>query len=46
MDLSDYDKIEDAEFNEILWCAVKGEDVPLPSTIRRAIVERQLNSPR
>ena len=46
VDFRDYDKIEVAEFKEILWCAVKGEDVPLPPTIRRALVERQLISPR
>ena len=46
MDFRDYDKIEDAERNEILWHAVKGEDVPLPPTIRPAIVAPPLSSPR
>jgi YVTN family beta-propeller protein len=46
MDFSDFDKIDDAELNEILWHAVKGKDVPLPPTVRRAIVERPLISPR
>jgi hypothetical protein len=45
-DFRDYDKIDDAERNEILWHAVKGEDVPLPPTIRHTIVERPLSSPR
>jgi|SRR6516225_2219446 len=46
MDFRDYDKIEDAERNEILWHAIKDEDVPLPPTIRPAIVARPLSSPR
>jgi hypothetical protein len=46
MDFSDFDRIDDAELNEVLWQAVKGEDVPLPPTVRRAIVKRPLISPR
>jgi hypothetical protein len=40
MDFSDFDKIDDAELNEILWRSIKGKDAPLPSLVRRAIVDR------
>jgi hypothetical protein len=40
MDFSDYDKIDDAELNEILWRSIKGKDAPLPSPVRRALVNR------
>ena len=40
MDFSDFDKIDDAELNEILWRSIKGKDAPLPAPVRRALVER------
>jgi YVTN family beta-propeller protein len=40
MDFSDFDKIDDAELNEILWRSIKGKDAPLPSPVRRAMVDR------
>jgi hypothetical protein len=40
MDFSDFDKIDDAELNEILWRSIKGRDAPLPSLVRRALVDR------
>jgi len=40
MDFSDFDKIDDAELNEILWRSIKGKDTPLPSLVRRAMVDR------
>jgi hypothetical protein len=46
MDFSDYDKIDDAELNEILWRSIKGKDAPLPSLVRRAIVDRPVAGPR
>ncbi len=40
MDFSDYDQIDDAELNEILWRSIKGKDAPLPFLVRRALVDR------
>ena len=40
MDFSEYDRIDDFELNEILWRAVKGEDAPLPPSVRRALAYR------
>jgi hypothetical protein len=40
MDFSEYDRIDDFELNEILWCAIKGADAPIPPAVRRAIANR------
>jgi YVTN family beta-propeller protein len=42
MDFSDYDRVDPAELNEILWRAVKGEKAPLPPAVRQAIAERKV----
>src|SRR5205085_7369355 len=40
MNFADYDQIDDAELNEISWRSIKGEGAPLPSLVRRALVDR------
>jgi YVTN family beta-propeller protein len=40
MDFSEYDLVDDFELNEILWRSIKGEDAPVPPTVRRAIANR------
>jgi YVTN family beta-propeller protein len=45
MDFSAYDRIDDAELNEILWRSIKGRDAPLPSPVRRAMVARAAAGP-
>ena len=40
MDFSEYDRIDDFELNEILWCSIKGTDTPMPPAVRRAIAYR------
>ncbi len=42
MDFSEYDRIDDFELNEILWCSIKGVDAPMPPAVRRAIAYRRL----
>jgi YVTN family beta-propeller protein len=37
MDFDDYDEAPEDELNRILWAAVKGEDVPYPTPIHRAL---------
>jgi hypothetical protein len=40
MDFSEYDKIDDFELNEILWCSIMGPDTPQPPAVRRALAFR------
>lgn len=37
MDFSDYDRIDEATMNRILWHSIKGENVPMPAPVRRAL---------
>lgn len=37
MDFSDYDRIDEATLNRILWHSIKGENVPMPAPVRRAL---------
>ncbi len=46
MDFSEFDKVDDFELNEILWRSVKGEDAPIPPTVRRAIAFRAVKPAR
>ncbi len=40
MDWSDYDRVDEDALNRILWHAVKGENVPMPAPVRRALPTR------
>jgi len=37
MDFSDYDRIDMDAMNRILWHSIKGENVPMPAPVRRAL---------
>jgi DNA-binding beta-propeller fold protein YncE len=37
MDFSDYDRIDMDALNRILWYSIKGENVPMPAPVRRAL---------
>jgi hypothetical protein len=38
-DLADADKIDDAQFNRLLWKVIKGESVPYPGTHRNSTLD-------
>jgi hypothetical protein len=40
MDWSDYDRVDEDTLNRILWHSIKGESVPMPAPIRRALPTR------
>lgn len=40
MDWSDYDRVDEQALNRILWHSIKGENVPMPAPVRRAIPTR------
>lgn len=40
MDWSDYDRVDEDSLNRILWHSIKGEGVPMPAPIRRALPTR------
>jgi DNA-binding beta-propeller fold protein YncE len=40
MDFRDYDRVDEDALNRILWHSIKGEDVPYPAPIRRALATR------
>ena len=37
MDFSDYDRVDEQALNRILWHSIKGENVPMPAPVRRAL---------
>jgi len=37
LDWSDYDRADEATLNRILWHSIKGENVPMPAPVRRAL---------
>ncbi len=37
MDFSDYDRVDEQMLNRILWHSIKGENVPMPAPVRRAL---------
>jgi YVTN family beta-propeller protein len=37
MDFSDYDRVDEQLLNRILWHSIKGENVPMPAPVRRAL---------
>jgi hypothetical protein len=37
MDFSDYDRVDEQALNRILWHDIKGENVPMPAPVRRAL---------
>lgn len=37
MDFSEYDRIDEDTMNRILWHSIKGEHVPMPAPVRRAL---------
>jgi DNA-binding beta-propeller fold protein YncE len=37
MDWSDYDRVDEDTLNRILWHSIKGENVPMPAPVRRAL---------
>ena len=37
MDFSDYDRVDEQMLNRILWHSIKGEKVPMPAPVRRAL---------
>jgi hypothetical protein len=37
MDFSDYDRVDEQMLNQILWHSIKGEHVPMPAPVRRAL---------
>jgi YVTN family beta-propeller protein len=37
MDFSEYDRIDEGTMNRILWHSIRGERVPMPAPVRRAI---------
>lgn len=41
MDFSEYDRIDEDALNRILWHSVKGEHVPMPAPMRRALATPQ-----
>jgi hypothetical protein len=40
MDFSEYDRIDEGTMNRILWHSIKGENVPMPAPVRRALPTR------
>ncbi|MFN9265581.1 MAG: alkaline phosphatase family protein [Acidobacteriota bacterium] len=40
MDFSDYDRTDEDALNRILWHSIKGENVPMPAPVRRALPTR------
>ncbi|MCX6591111.1 MAG: bifunctional YncE family protein/alkaline phosphatase family protein [Acidobacteria bacterium] len=40
MDFSEYDRIDEDTMNRILWHSIKGENVPMPAPVRRALPTR------
>jgi len=40
MDFSEYDRIDEDALNRILWHSIKGEHVPYPAPVRRALPTR------
>jgi hypothetical protein len=40
MDFSDYDRVDEQALNRILWHSIKGEHVPMPAPVRRALPTR------
>lgn len=38
MDWSEYDRIDEAALNRILWFSIKGKEAPMPAPVRRAIL--------
>jgi DNA-binding beta-propeller fold protein YncE len=38
MDFSDYDRVDEQALNRILWHSIKGENVPMPAPVRRALI--------
>jgi len=40
MDWSDYDRVDEDTLNRILWHSIKGENVPMPAPVRRALPTR------
>lgn len=40
MDWSDYDRVDEDALNRILWHSIKGENVPMPAPVRRALPTR------
>lgn len=40
MDFSEYDRVDEDALNRILWHSIKGEKVPMPAPVRRALPTR------